>query len=43
MSVPLYLNSVLPGSYLVIDNYTGLPVFQGYGDVTFTVSIVFIN
>ena len=38
MFVPFYLSSVLPGSYLIIDNATGLPVYQGITDVTFTVS-----
>lgn len=40
MTVPLYLSSFLPGSHLIIDNITGLPVYQGSADVTFTVSVI---
>ena len=43
MSVPLYLDSFLPGSHLVIDNTTDLPVYQGKADVTFTVSYTYVH
>ncbi len=39
MSVPLYLNSPLPGGKLVIDNQTDLPIYQGLVPVQFTVCI----
>ena len=37
MNVPLYLNTPLPGSHLVIDE-RGLPIYQMDAAVTFTVS-----
>ena len=43
MSVPLYISSFLPGSHLVIDNTTNLPVYQGKADVTFTVSYTYVH
>lgn len=39
MSVPLYDNNALPGAHLVLDNSTGLPVYQGDTEATFTVLI----
>ena len=37
MSIPLYLTSVLPGSHLVINKTSGLPVYQGDAEAIFTV------
>ena len=37
MSIPLYLTSVLPGSHLVINKTSGLPVYQGNAEAVFTV------
>ncbi len=37
MSVPIYTNGALPGAHLVIDQATGLPVYQEQASALFTV------
>lgn len=38
MSVPVYTNGPLPGAHLVVDDVTGLPVYQEQASALFTVS-----
>lgn len=39
LQVPLYLNSKEPGGTLVLNETTGLPIFQGFANASFMISV----